>query len=57
MKIYLESYLAENFGDDLFIQILLERYPNQNFYAISDGFNNYNKKYKNLKVYSNHFLF
>jgi len=57
MKIYLKSYLAENFGDDLFIKILMQRYPNHKFYAISDGFDNYSKKYSNLKVYSNRFLF
>ena len=28
IKVYLLAYLNRNFGDDLFLKILLERYPN-----------------------------
>ena len=55
MKIYLDAFLAKNLGDDLFIDILLNRYKNHKFYAISRG-EKYNK-YPNLKVYSNSFIF
>lgn len=33
--IYVVAYLAKNLGDDLFIQTLLRRYPNQKFYICS----------------------
>lgn len=54
MKIYLDAYLNKNLGDDLFIDILLKRYPNHKFFSISKG-----QKYKlnNLKVYSNSYLY
>ncbi len=55
MKIYINAYLAENLGDDLFIKILTEKYPNHKFYSISRGFKNYTKN--NLKVYSNTYIF
>lgn len=57
MKIYVRAYLAENFGDDLFMKILTSRYPNHKFYAISNGFKTYKNKYKNLKVISNKYIF
>lgn len=47
-KIMVYAYLLNNFGDDLFIKILLERYPNTNFKFIL------NKSYKKtLKNYNN----
>lgn len=54
MKIYLDAYLSKNLGDDLFIDILLKRYPNHKYFAISKG-----EKYKikNLKVFSNSYFF
>lgn len=55
MKIYLDAYLAKNLGDDLFIHILTERYPNHKFYTISKGIKGYDKN--NLKVYSNPYFF
>ena len=55
MKIYLDAFLANNFGDDLFVDILLKRYPNHNFIAISNGIV-YNR-YSNLKVFSNSFFY
>ncbi|MBP3597207.1 MAG: polysaccharide pyruvyl transferase family protein [Clostridia bacterium] len=54
MKIYLDAYLSKNLGDDLFIDILLKRYPNHKYVAISKG-----EKYniKNLKVYRNSYFY
>ena len=49
MKIYLDSYFAKNLGDDILIDIILNRYPNHNFYSVSRWKNGY--KYSNLKVY------
>jgi len=37
MKIYLRGFFSENLGDDLFIHILAERYPNVNFVLISNS--------------------
>lgn len=42
-KVLVEAYLALNLGDDLFLKILFERYPNVNFEII-----NRNKKYKDV---------
>lgn len=55
MKIYVDAYLAKNLGDDLFVDILTNRYPNHNFFAISECEKGYNKK--NFKVYSNKYFF
>ena len=55
MNVYVNAYLANNLGDDLFIKILTERYKNHKFYSISKGFKNYTKN--NLKVYSNPYIF
>ncbi len=51
MKIFLNAYVAQNVGDDLFMDILLKRYPKHEFYTISQFPNTYN--YPNLHVYSN----
>jgi hypothetical protein len=55
MKIYVDAYLAKNLGDDLFINILTNRYPEHKFYAISKGEKGYDTK--NFKVYSNVYMF
>lgn len=55
MKVYVDAYLFENLGDDLFINILTKRYPKHNFFAITRGFKGY--KSENLKVYSNVIIF
>ena len=55
MKIYLKVYLAENLGDDLFIKVLANRYKNQKFYAISNGYSY--KHSKNIRVFSNQLLY
>lgn len=54
MKIYMRAYLYENLGDDLFVNILTERYSKHKFYAITCGLNEYknNAYYKNLKIVS-----
>ncbi len=49
MQIYLNAYLEKNFGDDLFVKILVDRYKNHTFYAIS---NSYQSK-DNLQIYKN----
>ena len=55
MKVYIDAYLARNLGDDLFVNILTNRYKNHKFLAISNGIKEYNLK--NLKVLSNPYLF
>lgn len=49
MQIYLNAYLEKNFGDDLFVKILVDRYKNHTFYAIS---NTYQSK-DNLQIDKN----
>ena len=55
MKVYVDAYLAQNLGDDLFIDILTKRYPNHKFLAISKKQCKHNLK--NLKVVSNSYLY
>lgn len=45
-KILIEAYLQINLGDDLFIKILLDRYPKYNFLV-------YNRKYYTKNIFSN----
>ena len=55
MKIYVEMFLDHNLGDDLFLDTLLTRYPNHDFYLdlpLGMEINHYFKKYKNLKINS-----
>ena len=47
-KIYVKAYQALNLGDDLFVKILLERYPRHQFLIYGDK-----KKHKFLKDCSN----
>lgn len=55
-RVYLKAYYNMNLGDDLFLKILLDRYPEVIFCAIAE------KKYreilenKNLKIISNNFI-
>lgn len=54
MEFYVEIYLDHNLGDDLFLDTLLQRYPEHDFYVgmpehISH-LNVYFNKYKNLKI-------
>lgn len=49
MQIYLNAYLEKNFGDDLFVKIIVDRYKNHTFYAISNSY----KSKDNLQIYKN----
>lgn len=55
MKVYVDAYLAQNLGDDLFVDILTKRYPYHKFFAISKNKYKYNQK--NLKIVSNPYLY
>ena len=46
-KIYLKMYLKKNLGDDLFLKIILERYPSTQFFV------NSNKTYANIVNFNN----
>lgn len=35
MKIFLNAYLAENFGDDLFVEVIAQRYPHNQFEVLT----------------------
>ncbi|MBO5397962.1 MAG: polysaccharide pyruvyl transferase family protein [Clostridia bacterium] len=52
MKIFIDAFLEGNLGDDIFVDILLNRYPNHQFYTLSWDY----LPTKNLKVFSNKFL-
>lgn len=52
-KVYIDAYMEKNLGDDLFIDILVNRYTNF-FYGKSKYF--YRKNNRNLKIY-NHLFF
>ena len=49
MKIFVNAYLEQNLGDDLFFYILKNRYPQHTFYVLSTFWNNES----NVKVYRN----
>lgn len=53
-NVKLNMYLKENLGDDLFLKIILERYPNTIFHIQSNinYKNTFIKNYKNVKIYS-----
>lgn len=36
MNVLLEAYLERNFGDDLFVTLLINRYRNHRFYLLDD---------------------
>lgn len=46
-KVYVRLFSAINLGDDLFLKMLLERYPNTSFVLVADDY--YNKIFKNYK--------
>lgn len=54
-KIYIDAYLAKNLGDDIFVDILINRYPEHKFFSITKGEKEYNKK--NLKVFTNSYIY
>ena len=51
MKIYVNAFLHNNLGDDLFVDILVNRYRNTKFITISNSYKN-----KNMKIYSNKYI-
>lgn len=55
MKVYVDTYLERNLGDDIFLDILIKRYPNHKFYAISRKEKEYNSS--NLKVFTNEYIY
>ena len=51
-KIYIKAYLNHNLGDDLFIDVLVKRYPETQFYLYAPpGYRITFSHLKNLKVY------
>lgn len=51
MKIFVKLFTAVNLGDDLFLKILLERYPHTNFVLpASNIYKEIFKEYDNLKI-------
>lgn len=57
-KVFISAYIAGNLGDDLFIDVLCNRYPNVKFYIIgSNKYKHYFAHLNNLKYISlNHYL-
>lgn len=51
-KVFLMAYLRKNFGDDLFVKMLLEKYKNIDFYIKHDNYADVEvlDKYENLHV-------
>lgn len=50
-EIVVEFYSAGNFGDDLFLNLLLSRYPDRTFRLVCDeGVPDFCKKFKNLTI-------
>lgn len=51
-NVLLKVYTAKNLGDDLFIKILIDRYPNVQFYLEADkDYKNIFSNYNNLQVF------
>ena len=50
MKVYLNSYLQRNLGDDLFVHILTNRYPKHKFYSITTD-TTYRNRFPGLRVF------
>lgn len=51
MNILLDLYLEKNLGDDLFLQTILERYPNDNWYIMTqEDYTKMENIYSNLTV-------
>ena len=54
MRVFLNAYLDENFGDDLFVEVIAQRYPNHQFDILAPE--NYGGKFSsnvNLKLSNN----
>ncbi|MEC4086893.1 polysaccharide pyruvyl transferase family protein [Myroides odoratimimus] len=56
MKVLLKFYSELNLGDDLFLKLILERYPTVDFYLLSDDRYSRNfvteNSFKNLKIFN-----
>ncbi len=52
-KVYVEAYLFNNLGDDLFVKILTERYKNIQFYAKTRSYYKKDTFGNNMILYSN----
>ena len=52
MKVFVNAYLENNLGDDLFFEILKNRYNGNKFYVMSSSI----KKEDNVVVYKNKFI-
>ena len=51
-RVKLNMYLKHNLGDDLFLKVILERYPNDMFYIqTNENYKKIKKEYGNVKVY------
>lgn len=48
MKVYVNAFLHNNLGDDLFVDMLVDRYKKTKFVTISDLYKN-----DKMKIYSN----
>lgn len=53
MKVFIDAYLFQNLGDDLFVDLLIERYPQVEFITYSSF---YKSNKPNIKVYYNRIL-
>lgn len=51
MNVFLDIYLELNLGDDLFLETILSRYPNHNFYIRTNlDYSDFSKRHPNLKI-------
>lgn len=53
-KILVYAYYAKNLGDDLFLKVLFDRYPNVEFYLLhaNESYRNIFSKYDNVKIFN-----
>lgn len=51
-KVLVNAYFAINLGDDLFLKVLFDRYPNVQWYLLTESqeYNNMFKEYRNVKT-------
>lgn len=51
-KVLVKGFFENNFGDDLFLKVLVDRYPNTKFYISSTSdYDYFFKKYKNFFIF------
>lgn len=57
-RVMVHGFFTFNLGDDLFLKILIERYPHITFYIYANkNYKELFKEYKNLKVFPSNLLF